>query len=518
MPAFFNQSNNSTEEVMKYNIAEVNAMASYIWKESQDYDAFSRFKGGDSAKGKELIEKIGCVSCHQVEGIDEKYNQQVASRKGPYLTGTGSKVDADWLVSWLKKPSHYREETIMPSFRLTDKEANDIAAYLMNLKNKTFEQLKFEKLNTDLRDELLVGYFSQFSPLSEAKKKLALMSDEQRTHELGYRSLSKYGCYSCHTIQGFKPDRAPIGPELTKVGSKPVEQFGFGIQKDVRHLRDAWIFAHLKNPARWDEGIPKDFNDLNKMPNFYLSDKETESITLALLGQVSDPIPLKGKKLLSANEKLAEKGKRITNKYNCEGCHKIDGRGGDLVKALDDPNEGAPYLVGQGHRVQTDWFYHFLKEVHPVRPWVQVRMPSFSFTNDELNQIVTYFQAESDQPTFEDYSEKVVWEPGEREAAKKLFNELACTSCHTGGFSREEAQAPNLHYVKKRLRFSWVEKWLTNPQAIMDYTAMPNFWDGGNESAVDGVLGNDPKRQIKALTKYLYEMGYEQYPTPFKKE
>jgi cytochrome c2 len=518
MPAFFNQVNNSKPEFQKLNITEVNAMAEYIWNKSADYKALDKFTGGDSAKGKELIEKIGCVSCHQVEGIDDKYNNQVASRKGPYLTGTGSKVDADWLVTWLKKPNHYSKETIMPSFRLTDKEAGDITAYLMGLKNKVFEEMKFEALDPVLRDQILIDYFSQFSPVADAKKKLAEMTDDQRNHELGYRSISKYGCYSCHTVDGFEPDRAPIGPELTNVGSKPVEQFGFGIQKDVPHTRHNWIAAHLKEPARWDIGIPKEFGDINKMPNFYLSDKEIESITTALLGQVSDKVPMKGRKNLNANEALAEKGKKITNKYNCEGCHKIDGRGGDLVKALDDPSEGAPYLVKQGHRVQTDWFYNFLKNVHPIRPWVKVRMPSFNFTNDEINTIVTYFQAEAGQVTFEDAHQKITWEPGEKEAAKKLFNELACTSCHTGGFSKEEAQAPNLFYVKKRLRMSWVEKWLENPQAILEYTAMPNFWDGGKASAVPGVLNDDPKKQMKALTKYIFEMGYDRDPEAFRKE
>jgi cytochrome c2 len=302
------------------------------------------------------------------------------------------------------------------------------------------------------------------------------------------------------------------------VGSKPVEQFGFGIQKNIPHTRHDWIVAHLKEPARWDIGIPKAFGDINKMPNFYLSDKEVENITTALLGQVSDKVPMKGKKNLNANEAYAEKGKKLVNKYNCEGCHKIDGRGGDLTKGLDDPNEGAPYLVKQGHRVQTEWFYNFLKNVHPIRPWLKVRMPSFNFNNDEINTLVTYFQAEANQVTFEDAHQKITWEPGEKEAAKKLFNELACTSCHTGGFSKDEQVAPNLYYVKKRLRMSWVEKWFENPQAIMDYTAMPNFWDGGKSSAVPGVLNDDPKKQMKALTKYIFEMGYDQYPEAFRKE
>ena len=47
------------------------------------------------------------------------------------------------------------------------------------------------------------------------------------------------------TIQGFE-GRAPIGPDLSAIGSKPLTQFGFGHEK-VEFKRDAWITAHLMN-------------------------------------------------------------------------------------------------------------------------------------------------------------------------------------------------------------------------------------------------------------------------------
>jgi mono/diheme cytochrome c family protein len=235
-----------------------------------------------------------------------------------------------------------------------------------------------------------------------------------------------------------------------------------------------------------------------------------------LLGQVSDKVPLIGMKTLNANERLAEAGRRVANKYNCQGCHKIDGLGGKLSEAYEDPNYGPPWLVKEGHRVQADWLNYFLRNVHTIRPYVKIRMPSFNFSNDELNAMVTYFQADADQPTFENL-QPVVWEPGEREAAQQIWNELACTTCHTIGFTNEEAQAPALKNAKRRLRTTWIEKWLTNPTAIMPYTSMPNYWDDGNTAAVEGVLDNDPKRQIRAMRKWVQEMGNESWPPPLPK-
>ncbi|MBY0518324.1 MAG: c-type cytochrome [Bacteriovoracaceae bacterium] len=516
MPSFFMQANNAAPEFMKKNQAEVNAMVTYLSEKAKPYAPFTNYKGGNADKGKELIETVGCVGCHMVEGIDEKWNA-VGERKGTYLTGTGSKVNADWLVSWLKKPSHYQPDTVMPSFRLTDQEANDIASYLMNLKNKPFEGLKFPELDRELRDEILVqDYFSAFDTIEVANAKLDKMSDADRTLELGRRSIGKYGCYSCHNINGFGDDLPPIGPELTKVGSKPVEQFGFGQQSQVPHTREGWLAQHLKQPSIWDLGVPKPFKDLNRMPNFYLKDWEIESIMINLLGQVSDKVPLLGQKRLNENEKLAEIGKKVVNKYNCQGCHNIDGNGGSLSKAFDDAGQGPPWLMKEGHRVQSEWFNNFLQNVHTIRPYVKVRMPSFNFSNDELNKIVTYFQADSEQATFENLG-PVQWEPGEREAAQKIWNELACTTCHTIGFTNDDPQAPALKNAKMRLRPTWIEKWLSNPTEILPYTSMPNFWEGGTISPVEGVLDNDPKKQIRAVRKFVQEMGNSSYPAPLPK-
>ncbi len=519
MPHFFNQPNNSTPEFKAKNMAEVNAMAEYIVQTAKEYKPLQKYVGGDVTRGKELVETVGCVGCHMVEGIDDKWNK-VGERRGPYLTGLGSKVDNNWLVSWVKNPSHFQEDTVMPSFRLTDKEANDIAAFLLSFKNAKFADLVFPELDTKIRDEILVSdYFSAFETVSAAKAKLSKMNDAERTTELGKRSINKYGCYSCHNIKGFEGDLPQIGPELTKEGSKPVEQFGFGQQHQVPHSRQGWLTQHLKNPRIWDVGVPKVFKDLNKMPNFYLDNEEVESMIGMIMGQVSDKVPLSGQKLLNANEKFAEEGRRVANKYNCYGCHKIDGMGGALSNAFEDQNFGPPYLTKEGHRVQTEWLYNFLRNVHPIRTYVNVRMPTFPLTEKELNVLVQYFQADANQGTFQE-NFTIEWEPGEKEAAKKIWTDLACTTCHTIGFSGDAPQAPDLHHAKKRLRTTWIEAWIKNPQSFLPYTSMPAFWDDGSGNlipAVDGVLDNDPQRQIQAIRKYVQEMGIDNYPRPLPK-
>ncbi len=507
MPAFFMQSNNSKPEFAKLNMAEVNAIAEYVWDKSKPYEPNEKYKGGSPEKGKELISQIGCLGCHGVDGLEDSSNK-VKAYAGPWLSGLGSKVKPDWLVSWLKKPWHYQEDTIMPSMRLTDQEANDIASYLLSLRNKQFEELTFAKLNLQDQDRVLLDYYTTFDTEASAKEKIAKMDSREKTLELGRRSIGKYGCYSCHNVEGFD-GQAGIGPELTKVGSKPVTQFGFGIHHEIPHRRDAWITAHLQRPAMWDDGIDKVFKDLNKMPNFYMSEAEAKKIVVALLGQVSDVVPLSGVKRLTASEAVYHDGMKVVNKYGCVGCHQIDGlRGNILNNYLDDINQGPPRLVNEGHRVQSDWLYHFFGNVQPIRPWLQVRMPSFNLSTEDKNRIVAGFQNGAHQPTFTEPAEAVTWLPGEKEEVVKLWNALNCVSCHAGGFTKETALAPNLHYANQRLRPTWIKKWLTNPQWILPGTSMPSFWgDDGKTPIETGYFGGDPEKQINALTKFVVELG-----------
>src|SRR5690606_31971804 len=108
------------------------------------------------------------------------------------------------------------------------------------------------------------------------------------------------------------------------------------------------------------------------------------------------------------------------------------------------------------------------------------------------------------------------WEPGERAAALKLFDSLACASWHTTGFNKDQASAPNLHKAKPRLRPDWIAAWLHNPQRFIPGTVMPSFWEGG-ESMETEILGGDTEKQIQALVKYILEIGENEIRSPMRR-
>jgi cytochrome c551/c552 len=259
----------------------------------------------------------------------------------------------------------------------------------------------------------------------------------------------------------------------------------------------------------WDIGIDKIFKDLNKMPNFYMSEAEAKKITVAILGQVADVVPLSGVKRYTAGEALYNDAMKVAGKYNCMGCHQIDGLRGDILRGYaDDINQGPPRLVGEGHRVQTNWFYHFLQAPVPIRPWLQIRMPTFNLSVEERNTLIAGFQQGAMQPTFVEPDNFVKWEAGEREGAVKLWNSYNCVSCHSMGFTKDTPLAPDLHNASARLRPTWIKLWLTNPQGILPGTTMPSFFGDDGKTPVDpSIFGGDAEKQINALTKYVIEFG-----------
>ena len=79
--------------------------------------------------------------------------------------------------------------------------------------------------------------------------------------------------------------------------------------------------------------------------------------------------------------------------YNCQGCHLIDNRGGQLVEHIGLPEYGPPNLNTEGRKANPDWLLSFLNNPSIIRPNLQVKMPSFHQISDEdWDAIIAYFQ------------------------------------------------------------------------------------------------------------------------------
>ena len=85
-------------------------------------------------------------------------------------------------------------------------------------------------------------------------------------------------------------------------------------------------------------------------------------------------------------------GRRLMQQYNCVGCHEIEKRGGFIRKYYQENITLAPpVLNGEGEKVQSPWFFNFLKAPITMRPWLEIRMPTFGFSDEHATQLVNYF-------------------------------------------------------------------------------------------------------------------------------
>jgi hypothetical protein len=111
-----------------------------------------------------------------------------------------------------------------------------------------------------------------------------------------------------------------------------------------------------------------------------------------------------------------------------------------------------------------------------VRPYLQARMPTFSFSPNELQTLVRFFMAMSGQQ--EPYIKEPIQPLTEQEklVARQMFTSgTPCLKCHITGDPGHDATAiaPNFLLAGERLKPDWTFRWLLDPAQISPGTAMP---------------------------------------------
>src|SRR4029077_9648558 len=169
-------------------------------------------KQGDPEKGKEALETRGCMACHSMGEGGQKQGGTFAAN----LSREGEKANYDYLVRWVHNPRQrsapyctfekkdltkadydkhnlpyvfdlehdkcpndghelqVQQMTPMPSLRLTEDEARDIATYLMTKKRNNV----------------------WFEPAS--------YMDDPALAKKGQSAVRFYGCAGCHEIAGLE--------------------------------------------------------------------------------------------------------------------------------------------------------------------------------------------------------------------------------------------------------------------------------------------------------------------------
>ena len=491
---------------------QATAIAAYVWNATQaesqawlaDHGAPSGVDPGNAAlvaHGKELADSLGCRGCHGFAPDEAPSRLGQTKDIEPNLSNIAAKTNARWIYNWLKNPRGYSPEARMPSLRLSDDEAVALTSYLMTL-----------------------GTPPAPSGMEATLQSPQLIKD-------GEALVRKYGCAGCHNVPGMEQE-SRIGVELTVFGEKPLEELFFGNHPDapalanpndpkatyIPHTWYDWAYNKLKSPRTYEtERIEQ------LMPQFSLADEDVRALLVFLKSRTDHKTPVSYKPTDVAREQALVAGRRVVERYNCIGCHVIEGRGG-AIRAYykENPTFAPPLLNGEGTKVQSDWLFGFIQHPVPLRPWLKIRMPTFSLSQAETNAVVDYFLAQdnvqipfvyiNDSALPKDYVDA-----GKTLASRDVFN---CFNCHQQGDQHPEGPpegwAPDLAMARHRLNPDWIISWLSNPQALMPGTKMPRFYNLEDDvpDGPDDVLGGDEHKQIEALRDYVLTLhkGTEDAP------
>lgn len=428
-----------------------------------------------ATKGKNLVETIGCKGCHGF--ADGEVSTVLGKEKEiiPNLKNIAAKVGPRWTFYWLKNPRDFSPATRMPSLRLSDQEAVAITDYLMTLGGKS---------------EAIAGIEEKLNDPKNAKR--------------GEGLARKYGCFGCHEIPGMEKE-SRIGVELTTFGSKTLEELFFGNHADIRNTWDDWTYNKLKTPRTYaTERVEQ------VMPQFNLADEDIKAIRILLAGFRETKVPYRYKADQSQRAVQVVEGRRLMHQYNCIGCHEIENRGGFIRRYYqENPTLAPPILNGEGEKVQSTWLFSFLKAPIPIRPWLSLRMPTFSLSDQEDNLLVGFFNGLSKVEIPYAYFDDGKVPKENLDAARVLVSKdyFNCFSCHQQGDRKpegpQEGWAPDLNLARTRLNPSWLIKWLQDPQKVQPGTKMPSFFPGGP----DNILGGKDDKQIEALRDYIVTLG-----------
>jgi cytochrome c551/c552 len=550
----------------RFSDEQIQSISAYLWQ-SALVDPLPKHKLGSAGHGKELLDTRGCLACHSIGEGDQLQGGTFAAN----LTRVGEKDNYDYLVRWVhnarertrpycpyeKKdigPEDYQKKglpyvfdldhskcpndghelqvqnmTVMPSLRLSEPDAEDIATFLMMLKKQ--------------------------EPSSYAD---ASFMDDPKLKDEGKRWIRHFGCAGCHEISGLE-DEGRIGTELTTEGSKPIERLDFALltetaqrggsepitdPDDLARLPegpaklpwydDKGFFEHkLAEPNIWDKGKIKPEEEKLRMPNLHLNKEQVRALTTFLMGSQESALPITYQYKPLDYRRDIQEGWWVVRKYNCMGCHQlIPGQKTSLMtlaRYQDAQEQLPPKLLTEGARVDPQWLLRFLTNPslsdtdtnrNGIRPYLQVRMPTFSFSENELGKLVRFFEALSRQPFPYIPEQPPALTAKETEMARSLFSSPAapCLKCHATGDPAHDknATAPNFLQAKGRLKPDWVERWIIDPQAISPGTSMPsglfkrenNRWtfSGPTPASFNGY----DKDQTKLLVEYIFQLTPEE--------
>jgi len=421
---------------------QVADLAAYLASQKLGLPATPAPDAGLAEKGGVHFHELGCVACHNPP---DKVGGDLDAKRVP-LNNVASKYQPGALVAFLKKPDAFHASTGMPDFKMTDEEANSIAAFLA--KTSTGKETKSK----------------QSFPKGDAAK--------------GEKVAASLQCGVCHPglpmeVNTAAPLEAIFKKDWNAAGCvAPADKRGKAPSLNLDDEAKTSLVAFGKSGG----------DSLKRDTPAEFARRQIESMRCIGCHTIDSQ-----QSLLSS---VHEETKGLT--AHVEGLH-------------ERVDQTRPQLTFMGEMLYTSYIESILSgtaEPRP-RPWLGTRMPAFRAHAKPLAEGLSRLHGfEPGGPV------KVESDPAMVEIGKTLAGSdgFGCTTCHGIGPVKPtaafEVEGINFHLVPQRLRPEYYHRWMDNPGMVTPGTKMPKYAEGNASQRTD-VLEGDAGKQYEAIWQYI---------------
>jgi hypothetical protein len=192
---------------------------------------------------------------------------------GPSLRHLNSKVDFNWVFSWIRKPSDFRPTTRMPQFFLNHEHLNNTekAFTIHNAEGKEVKitdleyTQRFENIEVRALAQFLLADSQPFQYIAPPQTGM-----EPPSKDRGKLLFETRGCLACHSHVDFPNIHSTQGPDLSRLAAKLNTEKG---QK--------WLYSWVKAPNHY---YPR-----TAMPNLFLDPIAVTDPSGNPTGRTTDP-------------------------------------------------------------------------------------------------------------------------------------------------------------------------------------------------------------------------------------
>lgn len=324
-------------------------------------------------RGNIIWRNARCTICHTVNGPGgELIGGFVDLRVGGIdLQIAATKLRRDWLYAWIREPTSYFADTLMPRFRFSDDEMKALVEYI-------------------LRDEAFYPVTEEEKQTENPERWRVLDHPERLTR--GKRLMELSRCVICHDIKGIpelldQPEHKPQPPagtfeflayDLRCLTCHSIKGRGGTYAPDLTsegsRIREEWIAQFVASPD-----IIRPLSQ--QMPKFNIAAQEAKIIasyiTTALRdAQIPADIPAA---LPTPDPDEIERGRNAFNARGCFSCHSSGQGPGGVV---------GPNLATVGDRLRRGYLWFHLKNPHRVNPYAPE--PDYGLSDEEARFLAVY--------------------------------------------------------------------------------------------------------------------------------